>query len=90
MDRTNRRWLSSGWFWFSSEISHARCMVHTVTLSQVFLGYFGIRLELCVRLFSVICHSSEHHTRPASFGTDCSSPHVLSETEARHLDLFSA
>lgn len=107
MDQANRCWLFSGWFWFSSRIFRARCLVHNVTLSQVFLGYFGLRLELFVRpplLFFVICHSSEHHTHhaprviihqstkthPTSFGTDCCSPQVLSESEARHLDLFSA
>jgi hypothetical protein len=93
MDQANRCWLFSRWFWFNSKISRGRCMVHKVTLSQVFLGYFVLRLELFVRpplLFSVICHSSEHHTHPTSFGTDCCSPQVLSESKARHLDLFSA
>lgn len=93
MNQTTRCWLFSGWFWFSSKMFRVRRMVHKVTLSQVFLEYFGLRLELFVRpplFFSVICHSSEHHTHPISFGTDCCLPQVLSESEARHLDLFSA
>jgi hypothetical protein len=71
LDQANRCWLFSRCFWFSSKMSRARCMVHKVTLSQVLLGYFVLRLELLVipPLFSVICHSSEHHTHLA--------PHVI-------------
>jgi len=34
--------------------------------------------------------SSDFHTHPTSFGTNCCSPQVLPESEARPLDLFSA
>lgn len=84
MDQANRCWLFSGWFWFSSKISRARCMVHKVTLSQVFLGYFGIRLELFVRpplFFPVFCHRSELHTYHT--------PHVIIHQSAIHIQPHS-